>query len=74
MKANFIQIAYNEAANSPLAYEMLEGLKTGKNYTWSVGYSRTLANNIQLTLTYDGRQSPGVKTIHTGNAQVRAFF
>jgi len=74
VKANFIQIAYNDAENSPLAYEMLDGLKTGKNYTWSVGYSRTLANNIQLTLTYDGRQSPGIKTIHTGNAQVRAFF
>ncbi|MBI3500740.1 MAG: hypothetical protein HY063_03010 [Bacteroidetes bacterium] len=73
-KANFILIAYNDAENTPLAFEMLEGLKTGKNYTWSVGYSRTLANNIQLTLSYDGRQSPGVKTIHTGNAQVRAFF
>ena len=74
VKVNFIQIAYNDAENSPLAYEMLEGLKTGQNYTWSVGYSRTLANNIQLTLSYDGRQSPGIKTIHTGNAQVRAFF
>ncbi|MFH1004951.1 MAG: hypothetical protein V1781_05595 [Bacteroidota bacterium] len=74
VKVNFIQIAYNDAENSSLAYEMLEGLKTGKNYTWSVGYSRTLANNIQLTLIYDGRQLPGIKTIHTGNAQVRAFF
>ena len=74
VKANFIQIAYNDLEDSPLAYEMLDGLKTGKNYTWSVGYSRTLANNIQLTLTYDGRQSPGIKIIHTGNAQVRAFF
>ena len=73
-KANFILIAYNDSENTPLAYEMLEGLKTGKNYTWSVGYSRTLANNIQLTLSYDGRQSPNIKTIHTGNAQVRAFF
>lgn len=74
-KANFILIAYNiKEENTPLAYEMLEGLKTGKNYTWSAGYSRTLASNIQLTLSYEGRQSPGIKTIHTGNAQVRAFF
>ena len=74
VKANFIQVEYNDAENSPLAFQMLDGLKTGNNYTWSVGYSRTLANNIQLTLSYDGRQSPGIKTIHTGNAQVRAFF
>jgi hypothetical protein len=74
MKFNFIQIAYNDAENSPLAYEMLEGLKPGKNYTWGISYSRTLASNIQLTLSYDGRQSPRSKTIHTGNAQVRAFF
>ncbi|TAL57718.1 MAG: hypothetical protein EPN85_13375 [Bacteroidetes bacterium] len=73
-KANIILIAYNALENTALAYEMLEGLKTGNNYTWNVGYSRTLASNIQLTLSYDGRQSPGIKTIHTGNAQVRAFF
>ncbi|HEY4797484.1 MAG TPA: hypothetical protein VII99_00260 [Bacteroidia bacterium] len=73
-KANFILVAYNDAESSPLAFEMLEGLKPGKNYTWNMGYSRTLANNIQLTISYDGRQSPGIKTIHTGNAQVRAFF
>jgi len=74
MKINFIQIHYNDTENSSLSYEMLDGLKAGKNYTWGIGYSRTLASNIQLTLTYDGRQSPGIKTIHTGNAQVRAYF
>lgn len=73
-KTNFILIAYSAPENTPLAFEMLEGLKTGKNYTWNIGYSRTLASNIQLTLSYDGRQSPGIKPIHTGNAQVRAFF
>jgi hypothetical protein len=74
MKLNFILITFNDAENSPLSYEMLEGLSTGKNYTWGVGYNRTLANNIQLTLSYDGRQSPRVKTIHTANVQVRAYF
>ena len=73
-KMNFINMEYNDVESSPLAFEMLDALKIGKNYTWNVSYSRTLANNIQLTLSYDGRQSPGVKTIHTGNAQVRAFF
>jgi hypothetical protein len=73
-KTNYILISSTVSENTPLGFEMLEGLKTGKNYTWSIGYSRTLASNIQLTLSYDGRQSPGIKIIHTGNAQVRAFF
>lgn len=73
-RVNFILINYNGTDNSAIGYEMLEGLKTGQNYTWNIGYSRTLASNIQLTLSYDGRQSPGIKTVHTGNAQVRAFF
>lgn len=74
VKTNFILVSYSAADNTPLAFEMLEGLKTGKNYTWNIGYSQTLGSNIQLTLLYDGRQSPGIKPIHTGNAQVRAFF
>ena len=73
-KTNFIVVSYNDEENNPVAYEMLEGLKPGKNYTWNISYNRTLASNIQLTLSYDGRQSPGVKAIHTGNAQVRAYF
>jgi hypothetical protein len=52
---------------------MLDGLKTGKNITWGISYQRTLSNNLQLSLTYDGRTS-GNKIIHTGGAQVRAYF
>lgn len=73
-KVNFIVVSYSVVDNTPLAFEMLEGLKVGKNYTWNIGYSRTLGKNMQLMFSYDGRQSPGIKTIHTGNAQVRAFF
>jgi hypothetical protein len=74
LKFDYINIAYNDVQNSPLAFEMLSGLKTGENYTWGLVWERTLANNLQLSLTYDGRKSPNVKTIHTGGAQVRAFF
>lgn len=74
MKFDYINIAYSDMQNSPLAFEMLSGLKAGENYTWSVMWERTLANNLQLSLTYDGRKSPNVKSIHTGGAQVRAFF
>lgn len=73
-KFNYINISYNDSQNTPLAFEMLSGLKAGENYTWGVTWDRTLSNNLQLSLTYDGRKSPGVKSIHTGGAQVRAFF
>jgi len=73
-RLSFIQMRYNGSSESPVAYEMLDGLRAGKNATWTVGYQRTLANNIQISITYDGRQSQGTTTIHTGGASVRAFF
>ncbi|MEO6901656.1 MAG: hypothetical protein ABI315_00715 [Bacteroidia bacterium] len=73
-KINFIQIKYNAAENTPLAFEMLESLKLGKNMVWGVVYQRDLSNNLQLSVTYDGRKSETSKIIHTGGAQVRASF
>lgn len=74
LKANFIQIKFNGLQNSSLAFEMLDALKTGQNATWGVSYQRNLSNNLQLSITYDGRKSEGIKAIHTGGAQVRAYF
>ena len=74
LKANFIQIKYNGPRNSLLEFEMLDALKTGENKTWGIAYQRNLSNNMQLSITYDGRKSEGTKIIHTGGAQVRAYF
>lgn len=74
LKANYIEIKYNDSQNTTIAFEMLDGLKTGQNITWGVSYQRNLGSNMQLSLLYDGRKSENVKTIHTGGAQVRAFF
>ncbi len=74
LKANFIRIKFNGTQNTSLAFEMLDALKTGQNITWGAMYQRTLSNNLQLSLTYDGRKSEGTKVIHTGGAQVRAYF
>ena len=73
-KANFIQIKYNGEQNTALAFEMLDGLQKGKNITWEAIYQRNLSTNLQLSLTYNGRVSEGTKAIHTGGAQVRAYF
>jgi hypothetical protein len=74
LKGNFIQITYNGIQNSSLSFEMLDALKPGQNITWGASYQRTLSNNLQLSITYDGRKSEGSKAVHIGGAQVRAYF
>ncbi len=74
LKADFIQITYNGEQNTSLAFEMLEALKIGQNITWGAAYQRNLSNNLQLSITYDGRKSEGTKIVHVGGAQVRAYF
>jgi hypothetical protein len=73
-KADFITISYNSSENTSIAYEMLNALKTGYNYTWSISYQRNLSSNLQISINYDGRKSPNSKTINIGGAQIRAFF
>lgn len=74
VKFNYINIKYNDQPNTPLAYEMLEGLRAGQNMTWNVSYQRNLSTNLQMTLTYDGRRPQGLKVVHTGGMQLRALF
>jgi hypothetical protein len=73
-KFNLIQIGYNAVENTSIAYEILEGLKKGTNYTWGLSLQRNLSNSIQLNLNYEGRKPTGTKIIHTGGVQARAFF
>jgi len=74
VNGNLIQISYSGRPDSPVGFEMLDGLQPGLNGTWGVSYQRTLANNLQLSINYNGRQSPGIPVIHTGGVQARAFF
>jgi hypothetical protein len=73
-KINVIQITYNDNENTAIAYEMLNALKTGNNYTWNISYQHNLNKNIQITINYDGRKSSNNKIINIGGAQIRAFF
>lgn len=80
---SYATILYNDKGyrNEQLEYAMLEGLRNGNNLIWSLSYSQNLGNNIQLTLSYDGRMtgfSSGdkstLKPVHTGRAEIRAMF
>lgn len=71
---NYIAIDFSGVANNSVAYEMLDGLQNGGNITWGAGVQRQMGNNIQLSLSYNGRKSQEISAVHTGNVQVRAFF
>lgn len=73
-EANYFLIDYPYSTNSALSFEMLEGLSPGNNSTWFVSYQRTLANNLQISLTYNGRWSEDSPVVHVGGLQARAFF
>lgn len=73
-KFNYINISYNDVDNNALAFEMLEGLRIGSNFTWGASFQRTIGNNLQLTISYDGRLSGITAPIHIASMQIRAFF
>ena len=60
--------------NTPVAYQMLEGLQAGKNYTWNLLFNKKLNSFLNLNLNYLGRKSENSETIHTGSIQLRAIF
>lgn len=67
-------INYKGNANSPLAFDLLNGLSNGDNITWNLGFGGKMAGNIQINLTYEGRKTQTFKTIHIGRAEARYIF
>ena len=71
---NIFSNTFEGNANSPVGYQMLEGLQPGKNLTWSVLAQQKITKFLDLNLTYFGRKTETSKTIHTGNVQLKAYF
>ena len=72
-----VNLYFNEFVgntNSPVAYQMLEGLQPGTNFTWSLYLQKRLTSFLDLNINYFGRKSESSKTIHTGTIQLRATF
>jgi hypothetical protein len=72
--AKYIKVKFDGDTRSTLGYELLRGLQNGDNATWNVGYQRTLANNIQVIVSYDGRKSEDAPVIHIGRLVARYLF
>ena len=60
--------------NSPVGYQMLEGLQEGTNYIWAFLWSKKLNSFLNVNLNYKGRKSLNSKTIHTGTINLKAVF
>ena len=71
---NYFQNDYVGNANTPVAFQILEGLQPGKNFTWNVIAQKKLTKFLDLNLNYFGRKTETSKTIHTGTVQLKAYF
>jgi len=71
---NMVRINYDGPQNNALAFEMLEALRPGTNFTWTLGYQRSISKNLQISIQYNGRKSEDNDAIHAGGVEVRAFF
>lgn len=72
--AAYYNMQYNDAENSSLSYEMLEGFAVGHNVTWDAKYEANITDFLQINLLYQGRYAQGHKVVHTGSVELRAHF
>lgn len=71
---NFFQNEYEGNPNTPVGFQLLEGLQPGQNFTWSLLAQKKLTKFLDLNLNYFGRKTESSKTIHTGTIQLKAYF
>ncbi|MCF8425993.1 MAG: hypothetical protein K9H61_08495 [Bacteroidia bacterium] len=74
VKYSLYKVAFTGSTNSPLAYDMLQGLSLGNNQLWSVGLQQRFGQNLQINISYDGRKSGTIPVIHTGKMEARYLF
>jgi hypothetical protein len=73
-KATLSNISFTGTSHSTVSYIMLEGLQNGRNYLWSIDFTKRLANSLELSFQYEGRKPGDTRTIHVGRASLRAIL
>ena len=73
---DWVTIRYNDNGNenSPIEYDILDGLRNGSNFIWRLDMTRRIVNNIDLTLSYNGRKSASNPIVHVGRVSAKATF
>jgi len=71
----FIQLNNSlDDQQSPLAYEMFEGLRSGDNVVWNVNLRKKIIGDLNLNLSYNGRKTPDNRAVQFGSVQLSALF
>lgn len=71
---SLVDVDYNGSPDSPIEYDILQGLKDGKNYIWSSRFTKRLNTNLDVIFSYEGRKTGSIPIVHIARAQVKATF
>jgi len=67
-------VRFPAAANTALAYDILQGLQPGSNFRWAASLRVKAAERIQTDFAYEGRRIPGSRVVHQLRAEARYLF
>lgn len=74
LNISYLNNHFSGNLQTAVAYQMLEGLQTGKNATWQLLWQHKINSFLFLNLSYNGRSNSISRTIHNGSIQLRAQF
>lgn len=78
-KFTYSRIKYTDPGNADkpntsVSYMMLDALLPGKNYLWTIDFTKRLTSYLELNFQYEGRKAGTSNTVHIGRASLRALF
>ena len=71
---NYFSNQFSGNTNTAVAYQMMEGLQPGANFTWTLIAQKKLTKYLDLNLNYFGRKTNSSRAIHSGSVQLKAYF
>lgn len=74
LSTTFVYIRYPFPQGTALSYEMLDGLKAGKNLQWEARFARKVWGGMEAEVLYNGRRLSGGKILHAGTVSMRMNF